>query len=57
MYLEMNYIWSIEHEIISSFIILNTYLVGGFNPSEKYQSIGMIIILENIKNMFQTTNQ
>ena len=34
------------------------YLVGGLNPSEKYESIGMIIpnIWEN-KNMFQTTNQ
>ena len=32
------------------------WLVGGFNPSEKYESVGMII--PNIwKNMFQTTNQ
>ena len=35
-----------------------SYLVGGFNPSEKYSSIGMIIpnILANTK-MFHTTNQ
>jgi len=34
-------------------------LVGGFNPSEKYSSIGMIIpsIWKVIKAMFQTTNQ
>ena len=34
------------------------YLVGGFNPSEKYESVGMIIpnIWKN-KKMFQTTNQ
>ena len=33
-------------------------LVGGFNPSEKYSSVGMIIpnIWKN-KKMFQTTNQ
>jgi len=33
-------------------------LVGGFNPSEKYWSVG--IIIPNIwkhKKMFQTTNQ
>jgi hypothetical protein len=31
-------------------------LVGGFNASEKYESIG--IIIPNLwKNMFQTTNQ
>ena len=36
-----------------------TYLVGGFNPSEKiWESMGRIIpyIMEN-KNMFETTNQ
>ena len=34
-------------------------LVGGFNPSEKYESVGMIIpnIWKKMKNMFQTTNQ
>ena len=32
------------------------WLVDGFNPSEKYESVGMII--PNIwKKMFQTTNQ
>ena len=31
-------------------------LVGGFNPSEKYESVG--IIIPNIwKKMFQTTSQ
>ena len=24
-------------------MLIETYLVGGFNPSEKYESIGMII--------------
>ena len=34
-------------------------LVGGFNPSEKYQSTGMIIPNHHgkINFMFQTTNQ
>jgi len=32
------------------------YLVGGFNPSEKYWSVG-IIIPHIWKKMFQTTNQ
>ena len=35
-------------------------LVGGFNPSEKYESIGIIIpniYIWKIKAMFQTTNQ
>ena len=33
-------------------------LVGGFNPSEQYESVGMIVpnIWKN-KKMFQTTNQ
>ena len=37
---------------------IKQFLVGGFNPSEKYSSIGMIIpnVWEN-KKMFQTTNQ
>ena len=38
------------------------YLVGGFNPSEKYESqIGSssqrLGKIKNIKKMFQTTNQ
>jgi hypothetical protein len=35
-----------------------SYLVGGFNHLEKYESMGRIIpyIMEN-KKMFQTTNQ
>jgi len=32
-------------------------LVGGFNPSEKYQSMGRIIPYIMEKNMFQATNQ
>ena len=38
--------------------LIHVYLGGGFNPPEKYQSVGMIIpnIRENQK-MFQTTNQ
>jgi hypothetical protein len=38
--------------------ILCDILVGGFNPSEKYSSVGVTIpnILKN-KKMFQTTNQ
>jgi len=33
-------------------------LVGGFNPPEKYWSVGMMIPrYGKIKNMFQTTNQ
>ena len=34
------------------------HLVGGFNPSEKYESqIGSSSLLGKIKVMFQTTNQ
>jgi hypothetical protein len=35
------------------------YVVGGFNPSEKYESqLGLLFpIYGNIKAMFQTTNQ
>jgi len=35
------------------------YIVGGFNPSEKYKSVGMTTpnIWKVIKFMFQTTNQ
>ena len=37
--------------------IYYSYLVGGFNPSQKYQSIGMIIpAISKNSNMFQTTN-
>jgi len=34
-------------------------LVGGFNPSEKYESVGIIIIPNYMEkqHMFQTTNQ
>ena len=33
-------------------------LVGGFNPYEKYESVGMLFpIYGKIKVMFQTTNQ
>jgi hypothetical protein len=35
-----------------------SHLVGGFNPSEKYESVGMMIIPNIWKTkMFQTTNQ
>jgi len=36
-----------------------TYLVGGFNPSEKYESqLGLLFPTEwKMKFMFQTTNQ
>ena len=39
--------------------IYYSYLVGGFNPSQKYQSIGMIIpsIWENKSHVPVTTNQ
>ena len=33
------------------------YLVGGFNPSEKYQSVGINSFQSMEKIMFQTTNQ
>jgi len=33
-------------------------LVGGFNPSEKYESqLGLLFPIHGKKNMFQTTNQ
>ena len=35
-------------------IVANHELVGGFNPSEKYESNGIIVIW---KKMFQSTNQ
>jgi len=43
-------------------IYIYIYLVGGFNPSEKYESqIGsssqLLGKIKNIKKMFQTTNQ
>ena len=36
-----------------------TNLVGGFNPSEKYESVGVIIpnMMGKIIHMFQTTSQ
>ena len=36
-----------------------SFLVGGFNPSEKYESVGMIIpyIWENESHVPVTTNQ
>jgi hypothetical protein len=37
--------------------LYHTKPVGGFNPSEKYYSIGMIIPNIWEKKMFQTTNQ
>jgi hypothetical protein len=45
----------LQHEALA---LVQSHLVGGFNPSEKYLSVGMIIpnIWRN-KNMFQTTNQ
>ena len=34
------------------------YLVGAFNPSEKYESqLGLLFPINGKKNMFQTTNQ
>ena len=36
---------------------LSIYLVGGFNPSEKYLSMGRVIPYIMEKKMFQTTNQ
>jgi hypothetical protein len=34
------------------------HLVGGFNPSEKYEShLGLLLPIYGKKKMFQTTNQ
>jgi hypothetical protein len=34
------------------------FLVGGFNPSEKYEGqLGLLCLYGKIKLMFQTTNQ
>ena len=42
---------------VSFCLALHPLLVGGFNTSEKYLSIGMIFPNTWEKNMFQTTNQ
>jgi hypothetical protein len=41
-------------------MMVNNNLVGGFNPSEKYECVSLDDDIPNIwknKNMFQTTNQ
>ena len=39
-------------------IVDKTILVGGFNPSEKYESqLGLLFPIYGKKHMFQTTNQ
>jgi len=51
--------WTGPAALIST-INSTDFLVGGFNPSEKYESQwdGLShIIMEKIKNMFQTTNK
>ena len=52
------FVCNILHLILSS-SNSSIYLVGGLNPSEKYESIGMISnpIYGKIKNGNQTTNQ
>jgi hypothetical protein len=41
------------------FLLLNLFLVGGFNPSEKYSSIGINDYFQYMEptKMFQSTNQ
>jgi len=58
----MKYSWYTIRNIYHCWFITSVdipSLVGGFNPSEKYESVGMIIpnIWKVIKFMFQTTNQ
>ena len=50
-------LWSLQNLGATSTEV--PYLVGGFNPSEKYESVGMIIpyIRENESHVPVTTNQ
>ena len=50
----------INNYLLLLLIIISPYLVGGLNPSEKYESqLGWwnSQYMEKIKVMFQTTNQ
>jgi hypothetical protein len=48
----------IHFDSFSLFMLNQIFLVGGFNPSEKYEGqLGLLCLYGKIKLMFQTTNQ
>ena len=48
---------SLNQSQSSKLVIQLDNMVGGFNPSEKYLSVGIILPIYGGKLMFQTTNQ
>jgi hypothetical protein len=43
---------------IPTIFIKHNHIVGGFNPSEKYESqLGLLFPIYGEKKMFETTNQ